>query len=269
MRPELIITFIFFLFHSSISCSQPDPGARVTAMGKTTATATGLAAVYGNPAGITGTLKPAAFLSYASSPLTPEISTQSVSLLYPAGRNGFATGLQRYGLTEFYTLRVGFVYGKKFGEKLSIALRSNYTQVNAANYGAVSGFSIDVGIMFAFTPKVLLGAYIDNPAQQKYGSNKLNYDIPGFWGTGISWHAADQVAFTAMLAKKFHVLTDFRLGLEYQPDERFILRGGASLQPARHFAGFGFIRRRLAFDFAVSSNVHTGYQPQLDVSYAW
>lgn len=238
-------------------------------MGKTTATATGLAAIYGNPAGITFSLQPSAFLGYASSPLTPEISTQSFALLYPAGRNRLAIGLQRYGLPGFYTINAGFVYGKKFGERLSIALRSNYAQVNATNYGAISGFSIDIGIMFTLTPKVLVGAYIDNPAQLKYGSDKLNYNTPGFWGTGISWHAADQVTFTAMLAKEIQVQTDFRVGLEYKPDKRFILRGGASLQSAHHFAGFGFIHHRLVFDFAVSSNVHTGYQPQLDISYAW
>lgn len=269
MAPKLTISLTFFLFHSSISCSQPNPGARVTAMGKTTATATGLAAIYSNPAGITFTLQPSAFLGYASSPLTPEISTQSVALLYPANRNSLAIGLQRYGLPEFYLLSAGFVYGKKFGERLGVALRLNYAQVNASNYGALSGFNVDIGIMITVTPKVLLGAYIANPAQQKYSGNKVNYGIPCFLSTGVTWQAAEQVKLIAMLEKEIHVQPDFRAGLEYKPDERFVLRGGASLQPVHHFAGFGFIYRRLVFDFAVSSNVHTGYQPQLDISYAW
>jgi len=269
MPPELIITCTIFLFHSSISCCQPNPGARVTAMGKSTATATGLAATYSNPAGITSTSQPSAFLGFVISPLTPEISTQSFALLYPVGRNSLAIGIQRYGLPEFYTLSAGFIYAKKFGDQLRIAIRLNYVQVNATNYGALSGFNLDMGIMIAATSKVLLGAYINNPAQQKYISDKLNYHTPTSLGIGATWQAADQVALTAMLEKDVHVQPDFRVGMEYKPDERFILRGGASLKPAHHFAGFGFSYRHLVFDFAVSSNIHTGYQPQLDISYAW
>lgn len=257
------------IFHCSLLKAQPNGGAAITAMGNTTAISTGIWSVNANPAGIVTLSRPSVCLSYSTVMNLPELACQDVLFAFPAKRNRFGIGVERYGFSDFNQLTAGVVYGKKFGDQLSLATRFNFQQVNEAEYGAVSAFTFDMGFRYVFNNNVALGACISNPIRQQYATKERNFRIFSGFSGGLSWQSSEQVLLAADLEKEAGQPADFRTGIAYGPSPVLIFRGGLSLKPLRHYAGFQVARKLAVMEFAVSSDPQFGYRPQIAMGYAW
>lgn len=260
--------FIYCICSCPIVWAQSNRGAALTAMGTNGAIASGIWSANANPAGICNVIQPSVAFSYSTVMSLPELSSQAGIFIFPAKKNKFGLTIDRYGFSAFNELSTGFVYGKQFGNKLSVAAKFNYHQINAADYGFVSSFSFDLGLMYVFGDKVVLGAYISNPTRQQYPSNHINFPIASFYAAGLSWQTSDQVLLAGSLEKAYGHPADFKTGLAYDLTD-FSLRAGLSLKPLKHYAGFGIRRKSFTMDFAIISDVHLGYQPQISIGYAW
>lgn len=238
-------------------------------MGNTGATATGIWSMNTNPAGITTVARPCLSLGYSTIMSLPELATQNILFAIPAQRNRFGIAIERYGFSAFNLLNAGFVYGKQFGDKLSIAARFNLHQTNAAEYGATSTFSFDLGFIYVFKDKITLGAYMNSPTQQQYPAAEHRPSVFSGYSGGLSWQSSDQVLLAFSLAKEAGEAVDFRTGIAYTPTAMVTFRGGLSLQPLRHYAGFQVMGKSMVMDFAVNSDAQLGYHPQIAIGYAW
>ncbi len=277
MIPKLFFCtlFLYFqcicmiIFPCGAALAQLNGGPAINAMGNTGAAATGIWSMNTNPAGITTVDRPCLSLGYSTIMGLPELATQDILFAIPVQRNRFGIAIERYGFSAFNLLNAGFVYGKQFGGKLSIAARFNLHQVNAAEYGATSTFSFDLGFRYVFKDKIALGAYMNNPTQQEYSAAEHKLSVFSGYSMGLSWPSSDQVLLVFSLEKGAGEAADFRTGLAYTPTARITFRGGLSLQPLRHYAGFQVVGKSLVMDFAISSDSQLGYHPQIAISYAW
>jgi len=269
MVPRLSSTLSILFSLSSAAFGQLDMGARITAMGNTGATATGPWSINANPAGLGIVTRSTLALGYTSIMNLTELSTQSAILVVPLRQNRLGLSIQRYGFSAFNTLTAGFVYGKQFGNDFGLAVRLNYHQVSAEGYGSATGFTLDIGAQFLVSKEITIGGYISNPSRQKYPVELINYPIPSNYNIGLSWLPSERLLLAASLVKEHLLSTDFRLGLEYSPLHMLSLRGGISIKPLRHYAGFGFIHKTLDLAFAVTSDPYLGYRPQISAGYEW
>lgn len=270
----LLFSFLFasapaFLGPCGAVQAQPNLGPFIVAMGNTGATAAGIWSINANPAGITTVSRPCLSLGCSTPAGLPEMATQDFLFAFPAQRNRFGIGVERYGFSAFNLLNTGLVYGKQFGTRLSIATRFNFHQVSAAEYGAVSTSSFDLGFRYVLKDNVFLGAYISNPTQQEYPVREQNFRVYSAFAGGLAWQSSGQVLLAFNVAKEPEQQADFRTGIAYTPSAMFTFSGGISLKPLRHYAGFQVIRKSLAMDFAASSDPQLGYHPQIAMSYAW
>ena len=149
----------------------------------------------------------------------------------PIKNNFVGASFQRYGLAEYNESKIGFAYAKKFGEKLSIALNGNYHQLKIANYGASTGFSVDVGALYHINKDFTFGVFVSNPSKQKFTNTEVLIKIPTSFNVGASYLASDKVLIATSVRKSIGQSVDVSLGIDYKILELLSLRGGLSAKP--------------------------------------
>lgn len=249
--------------------AQNNLGPRLTAMGKNGAAVTDIWALQANPSAITSLNRPTASLNYIKHLFSNELSTQALVAAFPFKNNFVGASFQRYGFSEYSESKIGLAYAKKFGHKLSIALNGNYHQLKISNYGASTGFSLDIGGLYQFNNQFTFGAFVGNPSKQKFNSTNLVSEIPTSFNVGASYLASDKVLIATTISKVLNRAIDVSLGIDYKIIDLLSLRGGLSAQPFKQYAGFGLNYRKFLLDMATTYDANLGYAPQIAIGYAF
>jgi hypothetical protein len=258
------------LILSSIFCfAQNNLGPRLSAMGMNGAAVKDLWSLEGNPSGITAIKSSTLAINYSKFLFDNELSKQAVAFAFPFKNNYIGASFQRYGITEYNEIKGGLALAKRFGEKLSIALKGNYHQIKISNYGATTGFSIDVGAIYDHNESLTFGVSLSNPSKQKFNTRSFEASIPTIIQVGAAYKASTKLLIATSISKDLDKAVDVGLGLEYKVIELISLRAGITAKPFKQYAGFGLNYKKLAIDFAVESDPYLGYTPQIALAYAF
>ncbi|TKC10026.1 hypothetical protein FA048_07400 [Pedobacter polaris] len=265
-----IFNLSLMLFLSITPClAQINFGPRLSAMGNNGSAIQDIWSVEANPSGITGITTPIIALNYSKYLVDSELSKQAISFVLPVKNNFIGTSFQRYGISEYNEIKAGIALAKKFGDKLSIALKGNYHQIKISNYGASTGFSVDVGAMYHLNKQLTLGVYINNPSFQKYSSKAIETVIPTIIHVGASYKASDKLLIATTISKDMNAVVDVSLGIDYKLLEILSLRAGLTAKPFKQYGGFGINYKKLLLDFAIETNAYQGYTPQISLAYVF
>lgn len=243
---------------------QTHVGARFASMSYATVALQDVWSAQQNQAGLCGLEKPIFSIGSAPGFLGNTIQTQALVVAVPYRSHVFGLSFQRYGITEYNEQKVGLSYARSFNT-LSVALHSNYHQFYIQNYGSAQGFSIEAGLQYWANQKLCLGIHIANPNQSTYGTSGL--PIPRQIQIGASYRFSDQLLLASGVNQLSNNLRDMYTALEYSLLKWFLLRGGVSINPLKHYVGFGMYYGSFRFDVATSSHAALGYTPQLTLSY--
>ncbi|WP_443939096.1 hypothetical protein [Pedobacter sp. MW01-1-1] len=258
-----LIYFPTFLF------AQNSLGPRLMAMAENGAAVQDAWSIQANPSGITNLSTTTLSLAYTKHLFSNEVSTQAFVAVFPIKNNFPALSAQRYGFSAYSENKIGFGYAKKFGSRLSLGLNFNYHQLKIAQYGSTNSFSVDVGAMYQFNTKFLLGIYTSNPSKQNYTNTSLAANIPTSYTIGASFLASDKVLLATTVAKIINQVLDVRLGIDYKIIHALSLRAGLSAKPFKQYFGFGLNYRKFKMDMASAYNANLGYSPQISIGYAF
>ncbi|WP_316803420.1 hypothetical protein [Pedobacter nototheniae] len=264
-----IFSFLLLLIATAPLFAQNNLGPRLTAMGNNGASVTDIWSLQANPAGITGITSTSISLNYTRHLFSNEVSTQSFAAVAPFSNNYVGLSFQRYGLSDYNEMKVGFAYAKQFHKKLSIALNINYFQVKITNYGASSGFSVDAGVRYHFNEHLTFGAFASNPSKQKYSNKEIEAKIPSSFNIGVSYVPSNRILIAATVAKILKEPIDVSIGLDYKILDLLSLRAGLSAKPFKQYAGFGLNYKKFSMDMATAYDPNLGYTPQIAIGYAF
>lgn len=260
----------FWLILSINTCfAQNNLGPRLTAMGMNGIAVKDLWNLEGNPSGITDIKSSTIAINYSKYLFDNELSKQAIAFAIPFKNNYIGASFQRYGITEYNEIKVGFALAKKFGNSLSIALKGNYHQIKISNYGTTTGFSVDVGAMYDYSEFLTFGISVNNPSLQKFNTKTIAVTIPTIIKIGSSYRASNKILIAATISKDLDKSVDVGLGLEYKLLEPMSLRAGITAKPFKQYAGFGLNYKKLMIDIAIESDPHLGYTPQIALAYAF
>ena len=266
---KLITLSIMLNFSITLCVAQHNYGPRLTALGNNSAAVTDIWSTEANPAGITGITSPTAAINYTKFLFDTDLSKQAVSFVLPIKKNYVGLSFHRYGITEYNEIKGGIALAKKFGDGLSIAVKGNYHQIKISNYGATTGFSVDVGTMYTYNEQLTFGLYINNPSLQKYSSKEISNTIPTVISIGAAYKASDKLLIASTISKDLKTAVDVGLGIDYKLIELISLRGGLTAKPFKQYAGFGLNYKKFMFDFAVENDPYLDYTPQIALAYAF
>lgn len=265
-----ILCFLVVVFLSTPYLhAQNNLGPRLSAMADNGAAVNDIWAIQANPAGITFLDHPAISLNYIKHLLSDEISSQSIVGVIPFKNNYVGASFQRYGFSVYNENKIGFTYAKSFGEKLSLGLNGNYHQLKIDHYGASTGFSIDFGVLYHFDTHFSIGAFTNNPSEQKFNSQIISAKIPTSFNLGASYLATNKVLIATTVTKIVNQSIDVKLGIEYKMVDLLSLRGGISSKPFKQSVGFGLNYKKFLMDMATNYDANLGYAPQIAIGYAF
>jgi hypothetical protein len=268
MKKEFLPTSAL-IFLALFAVAQNNKGARITAMGNTSAALFDIWSITSNPAGITREKTATAAVNYTKFLFGDELSEQSVAFVAPVKDNFFGLSVNRYGISEFNEIKAGVVIAKQFGGELSIGLKANYHQVKITNYGNSNAFSIDVGANYLLNKEINLGLYVNNPSSQKYTSTLIEADIPVAAHFGATYQPSNKVILATTITKYLDRKFDVGIGIDYNFYDFLSLRGGLTAKPFQQYFGLGVNYQKFKLDLATSSHPQIGFTPQIGLSYAF
>lgn len=260
------VIILLLLFVANLNAQEINTGARINAMGNSGVALQDVWSLQANQAGIAALENPVVSIAYQNNYLNTDIATQSAVVAFPLKNNVFGASFQNYGVDAYSEQKIGLAYARRFGRGLFLAINANTHQLKINQYGSAFSYSVEAGIQFKVSSRVLIGSHIANPNRSGYDAD-ASARIPTVMQIGTSYTVSDRVLVHAAVLKDLDWLTDARFGLEYNFLNWVAIRGGINVNPFRQFAGVGCKYQHFRFDAAAASHPALGYSPQMSLGY--
>jgi len=199
---------------------------------------------------------------YSNHFLTKEISESIIDGAHVFDGNGLLwsighTGFKAYGTAEF---RLG--YGRRFGNKVVIALRGCYLWQHARHYESQHSFTIDISAAYQMSRKLLLAITMYNPIRMKYGVVGDEV-IPMTFNILARYTAGKQVLLDVFVRKRLPIGFEMGGSVHYFPLRALYLHLICSNQ--RCGIGIMFGWKNLQFQIRGDWYYRLGIIPSMDI----
>ena len=178
---------------------------------------------------------------------------------------------KHYGYRNYTEWNVGLAYAKAFAEVFSFGLQCDYLfhAFGDKHYGSRHGFTFEMGMYGKINKELSLGFHIYNPARLKMGGkNQAAYTLPLIFRFGFCY-SFTHCLLSCEMEKDWDTPSLFRMGISYEANKTFYIRGGLSLPTFSVSVGVGLVYNHLILDVASSYHGILGYSPQLSIMYTF
>jgi hypothetical protein len=268
MRIYLVILLI--ILHPSLygsSNDMPSWGARSSGLANACVMLPDFWSVFHNQAGL-------AFLNrieigfHHQSGFVKETDRQALALVMPTATGTLASSFSYYGYTHYHESKWGLAYGRLLGEHFAAGIQMDYLSTKISGiYGTASMLTFEAGIMVRIMEQMYLGAHVFNPVQWRTGVYEGK--IPVIFRIGAGYGFSESVWISLEMEKQAVKPVMPKLGIEYEPVDRFFIRSGISVNPLMNHFGVGYTWQSLQADIAFGYHHILGYLPDFSLKYAF
>ncbi|MBN2614977.1 MAG: hypothetical protein JXR71_04725 [Bacteroidales bacterium] len=265
-------SFVIVLCPSSLHSQAwgEELGARIAGMNNTSVALPDFWNLHNNPAGIACLSVPAIGINYASRFSLKELSTKSLAMVYPVQKSVLGVTVDYFGYALYHEVKAGLVYSRKLGKRLSVGTQLDYLSVAfGEGYANRHRFTFGLGVQYAVTDELRLGASVYNPVGIRYDTLQ-SLVIPAVFRAGLAYSFSDQLLTTAELEKSSLLgYWNVRAGVEFRPNERFAFRAGTGFYREVFSFGMGYAWKNLKFDIASTVHQQLGLTSQFSILYTF
>jgi len=253
----------FLLSTQAAVASDNSPlGSRSWGMGNASVSLSDVWSTQNNQAGL-GFLKRTEIGTYYQNQFyTKELGTSAFSFATPTKHGTFGVCLSNFGFLLFNQTKIGFAFGKSFGEKIAAGIMLDYLETSIAEYGKRSSLVAEAGIQTKPTKDLTIGIHLFNISRTKQ-ANYNNERMATILRLGTDYKFSKKVLLEKDVEKK----AISKIGLEYQPINNFFLRLGVSSNPALSNFGIGFKLKQIQLDLSSSYHSTLGISSQIGLKY--
>ncbi len=183
----------------------------------------------------------------------------------PVENGGFGLTASYFGYSAYNEQQVRLGYGRKLAETFSVGVTFTYLGTGLQEYGSTSGVTMEAGLLYKVSEKVLLGAHVFNPLSVRMGD--LEEPVPALLQTGIRYASSDKVRLYAEISQQIGSPLQLRGGIEYAPDSWLLLQAGTTTQPVQFTAGMSIRRPPWQVHIAYAWHQLLGNTPLFHFSY--
>lgn len=272
MKKRIFILTIYLLINR---CNANGPikitGGRQAAMGGTAVCERGLWALQNNPAGLATLQGWHAGIYYENQWLLKETAFKSGGLAKAVQSIGcFGFSVCQYGWSQFNENKFGIAYAHDFGPYLQMGIQIDWLLLHfGEGYDNQRAPGFELGIQSQVTQKLLLGAYLFNPLNNRLKT--LNNDaLPVIMRFGLAYQL-DENFIGQLEIEKDSQRSGVRLGggLEYLMFKRFSMRAGAQHNPNVISFGVGYSLNKIQVDIAAQIHQTLGTSIQIGITCLW
>lgn len=258
-----------FLIYSPLYASFEDlvNSARAAAMGEAfVGLANSSQAILINPAGL-AELKSLEFSSFYYRPFgIKELTYTSIAITHPFQHFVPGLAIQQYGYSNYHETSLNLTLAKISRQTFSYGATFRLLHLNIKNYGSMSTFGIDLGLIIHANEKTSFGFVIKNINQPQIG--KIKEGVPPILISGVCLKPVNSLNLTCDIYKHFDFPVELRTGLEYKLSNFLILRSGVSSEPSRFSLGLGLLFRSIITDYAFISHPTLGFTHLFSISFS-
>lgn len=199
---------------------------------------------------------------YAIPSFTP-FNRLAATMAIPIKIGVVGTSFFRVGDDIYNEQVISLGYSNQFG-LASIGLKANYIQYHAEGFGTATAFTVSFGGIAEITPKLSIGATVDNINQPKLSDNSEER-IPARFRIGTLINLSEKALAIMELEKASENSPVVKGGLEYVLHKRFTARTGFNLNPQSAFGGLGFKLKKFKIDYAFQFQEQLGTAHQASI----
>ncbi|MGE0076945.1 MAG: hypothetical protein AB7S48_03705 [Bacteroidales bacterium] len=262
------VLLILVLFYTTLKASVPDKptGGQGTALGQTWISLNSYWSSLQNQAGLAWQSNPWIGVHHENRFLINELSLSEIGAILPTSSGNFGFNISHFGYSQFNVTRGGFLYGMKLSENFSAGVGFNYHHLQiAGDYARKNAYTVEGGILYMPTEKLVLGAYLFNPTHASLDNQQ---SMPSLFGFGVSYLPTSKITMVLQVDDDTERKPVVRGGFEIEALKGFALRlGYSSGNPEGITGGFGWLVKNIQVDLAFGYHQVLGYTPQLSVSY--
>jgi hypothetical protein len=240
-------------------------GARAAALGYASGTLADEWAIFNNIAGIANVQNFQTGFAYEARATISGANRMGFLLTSPLGFGTAGLGVFRFGDDLYSEQAISLGYASKIGNT-SLGARASYLQYRALGFGTKGVLGINIGGITQITPKILIGAWIQNINQPK-----LRFDdaekAPVKLTASLAVKPTDHFTWIAEVEKDVLYEPLWKTGMEYWIHKKLATRLGFNINPRSFFCGIGFNGWRIKADYAIQGFSDLGVAHQLSASY--
>lgn len=207
-------------------------------MGGTGLNASGIDALWTNPAGLAktpqsieagGTVEQRFGLS--------ELNTATIGAARGFGNGGFGLQLGSFGFDSYRETRIGVAYGRKLTSKFSVGADFAGFATSTNGYASTFDVTFGIGMQLEIVPELSVGARIFSPFRTERLPDEY---LPQLLALGISYRPSEKVILNAEVHQDTDHPLRFRAGAEYLPAEELSIRLGVATESSEISFGLGY-----------------------------
>ncbi|MFT5989248.1 MAG: hypothetical protein ACJATN_001031 [Neolewinella sp.] len=236
--------FAFFILSLALPLGAQDGlfpifDIRSRLMGGTGVTASGIDALWTNPAGLSGSEQKVVSAAASAEQRfgLSELTSANVGATYGVGLGGFGLQLASFGFDTYRETRIGLAYGRKLTGKFSIGVDFAGFATNAKGYASTFDVTFGLGMQLEITPELYVGARIFSPIRTERLPDEY---LPQLLALGLSYRPSDKIILNAEVHQDTDHPARVRVGAEYLPAEQLSIRFGVATEASEVSFGLGY-----------------------------
>ena len=159
---------------------------------------------------------------------TKEMMFKELEFDFIHQQDALLTTITHYGYGSFGELAVHIGYGRRFGNKVAVALRGVYLLNHATHYAPRHSFTVDFSICYKINAKLCLSVALFNPIRMKYGITgeeviPMRFELQG------DYQPNEKLLISLYGSKTLPGELDIGARLHFQPKNNLILSSIASI----------------------------------------
>jgi hypothetical protein len=261
-------TFLLLVSATGFSLAQSVTtlmGAKANGIGYASATSFDEWSLFNNVAGLAKTEHTTAAFTYDMHPTMAGANRTAAVIAVPFKLGVAGAGVYRFGDNLYNEQILTAAFSNQFGIA-ALGARVNYIQDQTEGFGSKSVVTIGLGGIATLTPQLAIGAYITNINQPTIGENE---HLPTKMNAAIRFTPTDKIFLITEIEKDLDYDATWKMGFQYQFNEKFFARTGYNLHPNAAFFGLGFKTKKLSVDYAVQHHALLNFSHQASVSYTF
>lgn len=159
---------------------------------------------------------------------TKEMMFKELEFDFIHQQDALLTTITHYGYSNFGELAVHIGYGRRFGNKVAVALRGVYLLNHATHYAPRHSFTVDFSAYCQVSRSISLAVSLFNPIRMKYGVTGEEV-IPMVFVLQADYQPNEKLLLALYGEKKLPGTLDAGLEMYYNPLPNLMVSGTAAL----------------------------------------
>lgn len=193
------------------------------------------------------------------------LSMHTLALAIPVKNGGsFGLHLAQSGHIDYKQQSVGFAYGRKLGDRLSIGMQIDYYSHTIPGYLKAGAMAIELGFLMHFTPELHGGVHIVNPT----GSRLWHADkerLPVIYNAGLGYELSPSFILSTALVQQTGADIVTRVMCEYRIIKQLSFHAGVSTAAQQNNAAISIYMKQLHLLLSTAYHAQLGITPAIAI----